>query len=636
MSSGPQHRQVERSGFLAGAMILGTISMAIVLDLVISNGLGLSDSQKLLSASRELAALPGNYQVIDANLVRNAAQTVVNLTEGHELIHRSALLGLLSLQALGVFASVMALINRSLPISLTSEHEPHAFEDLTTNLTPGSRDPAKLATAVAAEVSHEDATGHNRLTTSHAKSALSDIKTAARHLDRVVQDFTEARPYSDPTQLSLNEVTRASAATAQVHEQLASFDTLLQEIIGRLATMAQQVRDHASHMMATRVEWSQTATQLAALHQEHGRIAKLGQALKRGINSMIGRQQENLEADKNLRLGIGNLQEQLQQLQEITRTGDIMLKGMRAAIDRCHQDVNNASNLVGLLSQRAQEIVNIIGVIDDIAEQTNLLALNASIEAARAGEQGQGFAVVADEVRKLAARSSTTTRSMTGLLVTIQQEAEEAATSLGKSNISVGSAKTTMDQFTATYGHAATSAILGLEHLQQVQTAFQDSITRSTTQQKHMLDTQSELDRLGHVITQTGEQCATLSNNVRHIAAQSDRAARLLSRESLELGHCQTIVQSAISEVGSIRRSALVSLTVTSDLKGMIRAAELSKISMTPQETMHQATAEAECSLILLTRGAETLEKLTALAYKREHSPIELSENSETTRQETA
>lgn len=87
------------------------------------------------------------------------------------------------------------------------------------------------------------------------------------------------------------------------------------------------------------------------------------------------------------------------------------------------------------ITECAQQMTEIISMIDGIAFQTNILALNAAVEAARAGDHGKGFSVVAEEVRNLAHRSAEAAKNIKTLIevtsnnvtqgVTIVSEAEK-------------------------------------------------------------------------------------------------------------------------------------------------------------------------------------------------------------------
>lgn len=77
------------------------------------------------------------------------------------------------------------------------------------------------------------------------------------------------------------------------------------------------------------------------------------------------------------------------------------------------------------LGGRSDEIGKILTVIDEITEQTTLLALNAAIVAAQAGEHGKGFSVVADEIKDLAERTSFSTREISVLIRSVQQELKD-------------------------------------------------------------------------------------------------------------------------------------------------------------------------------------------------------------------
>jgi len=74
------------------------------------------------------------------------------------------------------------------------------------------------------------------------------------------------------------------------------------------------------------------------------------------------------------------------------------------------------ANEMWTLRENANNMQNILAMINGVATQTGLLSLNASIEAARAGEAGRGFAVVAGEISNLANQTKEATANIGELI----------------------------------------------------------------------------------------------------------------------------------------------------------------------------------------------------------------------------
>ena len=178
----------------------------------------------------------------------------------------------------------------------------------------------------------------------------------------------------------------------------------------------------------------------------------------------------------------------------------------RADAERSGVVVRDAVAAMSEIESSAQQISQIIGVIDEIAFQTNLLALNAGVEAARAGDAGRGFAVVASEVRALAQRSADAAKEIKALISASSQQVERGVDLVGETGKVLERIVTQVTQINGVVTEIAASAEEQSTGLQEVNTAV-NQMDQVTQQNAAMVE---EATAASHALTQEADTLSRL------------------------------------------------------------------------------------------------------------------------------
>ena len=222
----------------------------------------------------------------------------------------------------------------------------------------------------------------------------------------------------------LDEVSEVSAGDLTVQAEVGPELTgeiaeAFNQMTRNLRSLIKQVKDVTMQVAASATAINETTEQLAA-----GSVAQASQ-IARTTAAIASMSQQVQDVSRNASLSAEVAAGSLNSARLGTQAARENIDAMRSI----RKQVQETAKRIKKLGERAQEIGQITGMIDDLSDRTGLLALNATLQAA-AGNSDSGFAVVAEEIERLAERSNGLTQQISALTQSINSETKAVVASM--------------------------------------------------------------------------------------------------------------------------------------------------------------------------------------------------------------
>ena len=380
-----------------------------------------------------------------------------------------------------------------------------------------------------------------------AKASHSVVESAKTQADSVSKTSAAIVQINTSVKGVAQGVDSLSISASESSSSILEMASSVEEVVQNMENLSQSVNEVSSSIVEMGVSIKQVGNGVVSLMEVSTATASSVMEMDSSIKQVERNANETAAISKAVRLDAETGREAVEAvitgMQEIKRASKI------------------TSEVIATLSERADDIGEILSVIDEVAEQTNLLALNAAIIAAQAGEHGKGFAVVADEIKELSERTSSSTREISLVIRGVQEETKRAVEAITQAERSIGDGELLsqksgealakivvgVSEATAQVGEIARTAVEQAKGSQMIREAMEQvsemvaQIAKATREQgqgselimgavenmkgltSQVLSSTREQNKVGNLIAQSTE---SITEMIRHIKRACDEQSR--------------------------------------------------------------------------------------------------------------
>ncbi len=394
-------------------------------------------------------------------------------------------------------------------------------------------------------------TGEHTLAEIAPLSEYDEIGRSLQHISAISADATSSFKEAVETILMLSQdmMSRSNAEIQSIEKLLTSAESTSSS----MAEMQASVEEVGINIEALAASVEATSTSINEMGTTISQITRNSEKLSEFVETTSGIIAQAVSAMEKVAENAANSKILSNDTMRDASKGQDAMKKMSESVQRISTAVESATVVIKQLEARSDEIGSVLVVIDEIADKTQLLALNASIIAAQAGEHGRGFAVVADEIKELANQVTESTKEISRIVKTVQQDSAQAVHAMDDGNVQV-SEGLKLARFA---GDALEKIILGAQWSANVANDIADAIQEQTSMNQSIKNSIQDVVNVATENTRATKEQEVGASRVMEAVATMAGLADQVHRATIEQARGAAQVINAAEEMSALVHSSV-------------------------------------------------------------------------------